>query len=388
MLSRTRPSRYLPALVLIGGLINATTSLVGNSKTLIAFRFPATIIEAVYFPGVIYLLSCWYKPQELGKRIAIFPTIAIVAQIVGNIASQNSSERHHILRSIGILRYVFFVDGILSILAASVAFAILPDYPAITRGLSRRERGLATIRLIRRGQDTGSNACCGIDRLSALEALFAAIRDPRVHVISIIAILTSAAGTASHMLLTSTIQTGYSSVCAHRFAIPVYLLSLVAVNVVSWTSDRTRDRRWHIHGALGLAMLGASVAALVSPHNPVKAALVTFFAAGIWSSIPLTLTWAAVAIRAPAEKRAIVLAIVHSVSGAACVFGVQMWPKMLGARQQVAAVMNTTFLVVALLVAFLIPAFVSLDNYRGTRAERDQALRRKDMEQVEDILDC
>jgi hypothetical protein len=316
----------------------------------------------------------------------LFPTLAIGAQIVGTIITQmQGSERNQILNSVGILRYMFFTDGLLSVLTALVAFYILPDYPAISRGFSRRERELATVRLIKRDQDTGSAASRGLERLSALEAVIAAIRDPRVIVISLIAILTSAAGTASHMLLTSTIQTGYSSLRAHRFAVPTYLLSMLLVNVLAWTSDRTRDRRWHIHGALALAVVGAATNSVIAIDNPVKVALLTAFTAGIWSSIPLVLTWAAIAIKHPAEKRAVVLAIVHAVSGAACVFGVQMWPRMLGRRQHVASAMSTTFLIVALLVAFLVPEFIRLESYRGTRAERDQALRRRNMEGIEEL---
>jgi hypothetical protein len=388
MLSHTRPSRYLPALVLVGGILNAMTSMAGSATTIVVYRFPVTIIEAVLFPGILYQLSCWYKPSELGKRIAMFPSIAIVAQIIGTLVSdsQGMSTRHQILNSIGVLRYMFFVDGVLSILTALVAFSVLPDYPAISKAFTRRERELATIRLVHREQDTGSSASRGYERLSTLEAIFASIRDPRVIVISIVAVLASAAGTAGHMLLTSTIQTGYSSVRVHRFAIATHLITLVVMNVFSATSDRTRDRRWHVHGALGMAIVGAALTTAVGPqHHYARVVLTTLYSAGIWSAVPLTLTWAAVVIKHPAEKRAVVLALVHALSGAACVFGVQMWPRMLGGRQHVASAMTTTFLAIALLVAFLVPEFIRLEMYKGTRAERDQELRRKDMEQMEQL---
>jgi Major Facilitator Superfamily len=310
-----------------------------------------------------------------------------MAQMVGSLISQQGSERHQILNSIGVLRYMFFVDGTLSIITSLIAFAALPDYPAISRGFTRRERELATVRLIKRGQDTGSSACRGVERLSVMEGIMAAIRDPRVHVISIVAVLVSAAASASHMLLPSTIQTGYSSGHAHRFAIPTYLVTMALVNIVAWTSDRTRDRRWHLYGALGLAVIGAVFASAMPAPQAIKTGFVMLFTSGIWSAVPLTLTWAAVSIRAPAEKRAVVLGVIHAVSGASCVFGVQMWPRMFGNRQYVAAIMSITFLVLASAVAYIVPEFVSLDDYRGTRAERDQALRRKNMEQVEDILE-
>jgi hypothetical protein len=33
-------------------------------------RFFVGILEGPFLPGVIFLLSCWYKKEELGKRIA------------------------------------------------------------------------------------------------------------------------------------------------------------------------------------------------------------------------------------------------------------------------------------------------------------------------------
>ena len=35
-----------------------------------AVRFLVGILEGPFLPGVIFLLSCWYKKEELGKRIA------------------------------------------------------------------------------------------------------------------------------------------------------------------------------------------------------------------------------------------------------------------------------------------------------------------------------
>ena len=39
-------------------------------RSIMAVRFFIGIVEGPFLPGLIFLLSCWYKKEELGKRIA------------------------------------------------------------------------------------------------------------------------------------------------------------------------------------------------------------------------------------------------------------------------------------------------------------------------------
>jgi MFS family permease len=41
-----------------------------NYVSIMVVRFFVGILEGPFLPGVIFLLSCWYKKEELGKRIA------------------------------------------------------------------------------------------------------------------------------------------------------------------------------------------------------------------------------------------------------------------------------------------------------------------------------
>jgi len=284
--------------------------------------------------------------------------------------------RHSPVKSFNLTRYVLLVDGIVTIVAAAVGLFLLPDYPATTRTLSRRQRELATIRLLKHGQDTGSSTSHGVERLTHFEAIVAAIRDPRVHMLMALAALVAATGSLSHLLMTSTIQMGYNPLRAHHPSVLALVVSVVLVNLVAWTSDRTNDRRWHTVITLGLAMVGAVIGA-TSPASGIKAIFASVFVAGLWSGVPVIMAWAANTINAPAEKRAIVIATIHGVSGIATAVGTHIWPRAVGSRQQISRVMAATFLGVALAIVSIVPSCVSLSSYRGTRAERNQMIRRR-----------
>lgn len=61
-------------------MISAATAAVQTYNSLLAIRIVLGAVEAVFFPGSIYLLSAWYTKNELGKRIGAL----YVGQQVGN----------------------------------------------------------------------------------------------------------------------------------------------------------------------------------------------------------------------------------------------------------------------------------------------------------------
>ena len=61
LLARSRPSIFLPSLMFVWGAMSVGAKGIHNLAGLVAFRFMLGIVEAGFFPGVILLLSCWYK---------------------------------------------------------------------------------------------------------------------------------------------------------------------------------------------------------------------------------------------------------------------------------------------------------------------------------------
>jgi hypothetical protein len=227
-------------------------------------------------------------------------------------------------------RSAALLGGATLMLAALSGVLLLPDRPATARGGARRGRALAAVRLALRGGGAGGGAAPP----SHLEALAAALRDPRARLASFVAAAVAAVAGPSHLPLTTTVQTGLGSMRAHHMAAAVYIAGIFVLNLIAWGSDSMRDRRWHIVGTLMLAFVGIVVGA-TSRNAAAKAAFGTLFAMGIWSTMPLALAWMGSAIAAPAEKRAVVIAIVHGVAGVASVLGSQVWPRSSAPRYHV-----------------------------------------------------
>lgn len=65
LLSRSRPSLYLPAFVILWGTVSASASAANSYSHLVVCRFFLGVTEAPYFPGILFFLSSWYTKREL-----------------------------------------------------------------------------------------------------------------------------------------------------------------------------------------------------------------------------------------------------------------------------------------------------------------------------------
>lgn len=85
LLKRLRPSVFIPAIMVLWGIVMTTMGLVHNAAGLMAARFFLGVAEAGLFPGVAYYLSCWYKRSEFGVRSAVFFSAAALAGSFGGL---------------------------------------------------------------------------------------------------------------------------------------------------------------------------------------------------------------------------------------------------------------------------------------------------------------
>lgn len=72
LLTRFPTHWCIPALEILVAAVTIANYSVKNVKSLYALRFLAGFFEGGYFPGVMYILSSWYTPVELGKRSGLF----------------------------------------------------------------------------------------------------------------------------------------------------------------------------------------------------------------------------------------------------------------------------------------------------------------------------
>ncbi|KAH6880414.1 phthalate transporter [Thelonectria olida] len=369
ILSRSRPSIFLPTIMLVWGALSALMSISKTYGALLGFRFTLGCIESGFFPGVLYLLSCWYTRAELGKRFAIFYTAAVMSGAFGGLLAGAITSNLHDVHGITGWRWLFIVEGVATCGVAIGAYFVLLDYPETSMRLSPAERQLAKIRIIHDGLSVTGNTHAQ-RRLSHREAFIAAVADPRTYLFIVLLMLDLGAGTISYFIPTITVSLGYDTVKAQYMTVPIYAVASVCLNIVAWSSDRLGERRWHIAGALGVGFACAVVCAAVKTAV-VRYVMICFVAAGIWSALPLILSWTSGVISLPPEKRAIVLALVNAFGNFSSVYGSRIWKTTDAPGYPIGFGVTAGFLGAGMILAVLIPVVCRMVDWKGTKAERE-----------------
>lgn len=147
ILVRTRPSRYLPAIMAVWGALTCCMAAIKNYHHLIILRIFVGMLEAGFAPGILLIISSWYKKTEQSARFAIYISAAILSGAFGGLLAGAITGGLEGRSGIRGWRWLFIVEGACTIAWAFCASFILLDFPATSKRLTDRERVIALARL-------------------------------------------------------------------------------------------------------------------------------------------------------------------------------------------------------------------------------------------------
>ncbi|KAI0023053.1 MFS general substrate transporter [Xylariomycetidae sp. FL0641] len=127
------PRILLPGLEIIWGILTIGTYAVTNVNQLYPLRFVIGLLEGSSFVGIQYVLGSWYKKTELGKRTAIFACAAYVGTMISGYIQSGLLASLDGRNGLPAWRWVFIVDGILTVVVAIYGIIFFPDTPYTTK---------------------------------------------------------------------------------------------------------------------------------------------------------------------------------------------------------------------------------------------------------------
>ncbi|OTB17718.1 hypothetical protein K445DRAFT_20185 [Daldinia sp. EC12] len=142
-------NRVLPALEIGWGLSTFGLAWAKNVETLYAMRFFTGLFECCSFTGTIYVIGSWYKPGEIGRRVALFfiasPLGTMFAGYLQAAAYTNLNQVHGLAG----WRWLFIVDTIITLAISAFGFFVFPDVPTRKkpRFITSEEHALARKRI-------------------------------------------------------------------------------------------------------------------------------------------------------------------------------------------------------------------------------------------------
>lgn len=153
ILKKMRPSRFLPTIILLWGVVTICQGLTQSFGGLVATRFIIGGLEAGFFPGSVYLISMFYKRGELQWRMNLFFSASIVAGAFSGLLAYAIAHMDGISGYSG-WRWIFIIEGLATILVAFASYWLVPDWPETAKFYTDEERAFWIRRLALDSGDT------------------------------------------------------------------------------------------------------------------------------------------------------------------------------------------------------------------------------------------
>ncbi|KAI0782638.1 MFS general substrate transporter [Abortiporus biennis] len=320
----TRPSYYIPFCVILWGLTSALTGAARSYAGLLAARIFVGLPEAAFYPGAIFLLSKWYTRKELAFRSALLYGGLLFSNAFGSLMAAGILSGMEGKRGIRAWRWLFYIEGVITICIGFFAIVALPDYPHNTKWLSPAQQRLAQVRL---AEDAGE-ADEDVKNESVLTGLKLALKDPKVSLFSVVACSQLLGLSFMNFFPTLTSTLGFSTTISLVLAAPPWILAMIVCCINAYHADRSGERFLHIAVPWWGAIIGyiIGITTISTAGRYASMFLMTCGCAGF----ALTLVWVSNAIPRPPAKRSVAIAIVNGVGNLGNLIGSYVWKTQWG----------------------------------------------------------
>ncbi|KAL4760939.1 major facilitator superfamily domain-containing protein [Aspergillus foveolatus] len=294
MIRKIGPRIFISVIVMSWGACLLGFAYSPNWQTLTGLRAVLGILEAGFFPGAVYLLSCWYSRYEVQKRYSFFYLIGCFASALSGILAYGFSQMAP-LQSLSGWQWIFIMQGVLTFIVGILCMIFVVDFPDKgynTWGfLTQRECAFILRRLDRDRSDANP------EPFNLVKFLRPAL-DLKIWGFAFIffSITTVTYGIAYFLPIILRDNMGFNVAEAQCLTAPPYALAGILMVSTSWVADRYRMRAPILIFNSVLALIGLPIMGFA------KSAAVRYFGvflttAGANANIPASMAYQANNIR-------------------------------------------------------------------------------------------
>ncbi|KAH8106083.1 MFS general substrate transporter [Cristinia sonorae] len=308
MLQIVPPRIWFPCMHVTWGVLTfwCSNSLTAISQSVFAIRFFQGMAESSTFVGTHYILGSWYKSGELGKRSGIFTSSGLAGTLFSGVLQAAIFHNLNGVSGRSGWRWLFIIDGIITLPIALYGFLIFPDVPANTRAfyLSEEERSLASERMESRQDLTHERP-----HRSLFERVLGRWRWYGCSLLFAISGETESFGSNNLMGQWLKAIGGYTVEQIDYYPSGMTAFAIASTLVCATWTDWTRSRaRWPVLVYMSVCTIIASICILVW-SSPIGLKFFAYYLAGAsYAGQATTFAWANQICADDAQERAIVLA--------------------------------------------------------------------------------
>ncbi|KAH6972118.1 major facilitator superfamily domain-containing protein [Ilyonectria sp. MPI-CAGE-AT-0026] len=234
-LYKTSVRYWLTFLSVAFGLFTLGMGLVRNYASLVVMRVFLGICESGVYPTIIVVVSSWYPRYYFGRRMTFVACGAsLISSLSGVLAYAFSRIK---VADYSGWRWIFLLEGAITVLVAAGAFFVLDEYPEKSKFLSQQQRHIA-VQMIAKDREEHE------EEELTVKLVLLTLRDWKIWIFAAIYMLnvTITYGLAYFMPLILNEQMGFTGALSQVLTTPPYFYSFILAVVCSGLSDRIRMR--------------------------------------------------------------------------------------------------------------------------------------------------
>jgi ACS family tartrate transporter-like MFS transporter len=129
LLHRFGARLWLGRIMISWGIVATLTAFVWDGTSLVVARILLGVGEAGFFPGVVYLLACWFPERDQGRAMSVFLLGIVIASVIGGPISGALLELDGVLGLEG-WQWLFIGEGLPAVAVGVWVLHALPGSPA------------------------------------------------------------------------------------------------------------------------------------------------------------------------------------------------------------------------------------------------------------------
>lgn len=266
---------WIARILISWGIVASVTGFAHNLAQLEIARFLLGVAEAGFFPGIVLYLTYWFPERERARPVAMFMTGLPIMLMFGAPASGWMLDHVHWM-GISSWRWLLILEGIPAVIGGLLTYFLLPNDPEGAKFLASEEKEWLCTELARETKKKQTK-----HQISVMQSL----TSPRVWYLTVIyfVFLTDYYVLNFWMPLeVKSLSSHFSNTIVGLLVMIPNVMGLLAMILVSYSSDRRRERRYHAAGTVAVG--GIAMVLLATTANPlISILLLSIVTMGIYS---------------------------------------------------------------------------------------------------------
>ncbi|GAC76509.1 permease of the major facilitator superfamily [Moesziomyces antarcticus T-34] len=362
-----RPSLYIPTFVTLWGVVSACTAATTGYHSLLAVRIILGAVESAFFPAALAMLSFFYRKNEMATRTALLFSGSIISNAFSGLISAGILSRMEGKAGLPAWKWLFIIEGAITVVVAAMAVFILPDMPENSKFLSVEERQMAVNRL---KLDVGTSLSPGEDEGTPMQGLVMAVKDVKVWVLAFMLTSVTVGVGFNQFFPTIVGSLGYSHTVTLLLTAPIWLFAFFACLANGLHSDRVQERTLHIIIPLLFGIVGFIISSTTTSLGARFFAL--FIEASSYAGYTCVLGWIAPSIPTPRYKKAVALALINAFSQLGNISASYVWPKKWGPKYWQSNTISSAMFVACIALVLLHRAMLKRENAQLDKIKQEQ----------------